>query len=71
MRSVNGSLCLTLYDLMDCSPPDPSVHRISQDWSGLPFPSPGDLPDPGTEPGSPALHVDSLLFEPPERENSN
>ena len=24
-------------------------------WSGLPFPSPGDLPDPGTEPGSPAL----------------
>ena len=24
-------------------------------WSGLPFPSPGDLPDPGTEPGSPVL----------------
>ena len=30
-------------------------------WSGLPFPSPGDLPDPGIEPGSPALHADSLL----------
>ena len=29
-------------------------------WSGLPFPSPGDLPDPGTEPESPALHVDPL-----------
>ena len=34
-------------------------------WSGLPFPSPGDLPDPGTEPVSPALQADALLFEPP------
>ena len=34
-------------------------------WSGLPFPSPGDLPDPGIEPGSPALQVDSLPSEPP------
>ena len=34
-------------------------------WSGLPFPSPGDPPDPGIEPGSPALQVDSLLSEPP------
>ena len=33
--------------------------------SGLPFPSPGDLPDPGIEPGSPALQADSLPFEPP------
>ena len=33
--------------------------------SGLPFSSPGDLPDPGIEPGSPALHADSLLSEPP------
>ena len=32
-------------------------------WSGLPFPSPGDLPDPGTEPGYPALQVDSLPTE--------
>ena len=30
-------------------------------WSGLPFPSPGDLPDPGVKPGSPALQADSLL----------
>ena len=34
-------------------------------WSGLPFPSPGDLPDPGTERRSPALQVDSLPPEPP------
>ena len=34
-------------------------------WSGLPCPSPGDLPDPGIKPRSPALQVDSLLFEPP------
>ena len=29
-------------------------------WSGLPFPSPGDLPDPGIEPGSPAFQADTL-----------
>ena len=34
-------------------------------WSGLPFPSPGDLPDPGIEPRSPALQADSLTSEPP------
>ena len=34
-------------------------------WSGLPFPSPGDLPNPGIEPGSPVLQTDALLSEPP------
>ena len=34
-------------------------------WSGLPFPSPGNLPDPGIKPGSPALQADSLPSEPP------
>ena len=34
-------------------------------WSGLPFPSPGDLPDPGIEPGSPALEADALTSELP------
>ena len=37
-------------------------------WSGLPFPSPGDLPNPGIEPTSPvspALHANSLPTEPP------
>ena len=33
-------------------------------WSGLPFPSPGDLPDLGIEPGSPSLQADSLPAEP-------
>ena len=39
---------------MDCSPPNSSIHGIFQarvlQWVGLPFPSPGDLPDPGVEP---------------------
>ena len=34
-------------------------------WSGLPFPSPGDLPDPGIEPESPVLRADALPSEPP------
>ena len=34
-------------------------------WNGLPFPSPGDLPDPGIKPGSPALWADALPSEPP------
>ena len=34
-------------------------------WSGLPFPSPGDLPDPEIELGSPALEADALTSEPP------
>ena len=34
-------------------------------WSGLPFPSPVDLSDPGIEPGSPTLQADALLSEPP------
>ena len=34
-------------------------------WSGLPFPSPGDFPDPGIEPRSPALQADALPSEPP------
>ena len=36
-----------------------------ESWSGLPFPSPGDLPNPGIKPGSPALRADTLLSEPP------
>ena len=34
-------------------------------WSELPFPSPGDLPNPGIEPGTPALQADALTSEPP------
>ena len=44
----------------------PSVEFSKQEcWSGLPFSSPGDLPDPGIEPGSPALQADALPSEPP------
>ena len=42
---------------MECSRPEY--------WSGLPLPSPGDLPNPGVEPGSPALQANLLLSEPP------
>ena len=40
-------------------------------WSGLSFPSPGDLPDPGIEPTSPALQADFLPTEPPGNRNRN
>ena len=53
--------CLTL-----CDPMDLTVHGILQPeyWSGY-FPSPGDLPNPGTEPRFPILQADSLPAEPP------
>ena len=47
---------------MDCSSAGSSLHGTLR-ASGLPFPPPGDLPDPGIEPGSPALQADSLLTE--------
>ena len=40
-------------------------------WGELPFPSPGDLPDPGIKPGSRAWQVDSLLTEPPGKPKKN
>ena len=44
----------------------PSIAFSRQEyWSGLPFPSPGDLPDPGIEPGSPSFQADALTSEPP------
>ena len=52
-----SQLCPTLCNPMEFSRPEY--------WSGLPFPSPGDLPNPGIEPRSPALQADSLLAEPP------
>ena len=52
---------------MDGSLPGSSLHGILQeeDWSGLPFPSPGDLPNPGIELGSPVFQADALTSEPP------
>ena len=55
--AVQSPSCPTLCNPMDCSPPGSSslgFHR-QQYWSGLPFPPPGDLLNPGTEPKSPAL----------------
>ena len=46
------------------APPSTGFSR-QECWSGLPFPSPGHLPDPGIEPGSHALQADALLSEPP------
>ena len=60
--------CLTLSDLVDCSPSGSSVHGDSLGKNtgvALPCPPPGDLPNPGIEPRSPALQVDSLPAEPP------
>ena len=48
----------------------PSMGFSRQDyWSGLPFPSPGDLPNPGIEPWSPTLEADALTSEPPGKPN--
>ena len=46
------------------APPSMGFSR-QECWSGLPFPSPGDLPDPGIEPRCPALQADALPSEPP------
>ena len=60
-------MCQTLCDPKDCSLPVSSVHESLQarilEWVAIPFPV--DFPNPGTEPGSPALQADSLLPEPP------
>ena len=58
-------LCLTLCDPMDYNASGSSVHGFprQEHWGGLPFPFPGDLPNPGIEPGSLALQADSLPSE--------
>ena len=56
-----------------CATPETAAHQAplslgfsrQEYWSGLPLPSPGDLPDPGIRPGSPASQADSLPPEPP------
>ena len=56
-----------LCNPMDCSLPGSSIHGFSRQeyWSGLPFLSPGDLPNPGIELASPTLQADALPSEPP------
>ena len=50
------------------APPSMGFSR-QEYWSGVPFPSPGDLPNPGIEPRSPALQADALPSEPPGKPN--
>ena len=62
---MGALLCLTISNSMDCRPwALLSMGFVRQEYCcGLLLPSPRDLPDPGTEPGSPALQVDSLPSE--------
>ena len=63
VKSLNG--------VQLCDPMDSSLHQVppsmgfsrQEYWSGLPFPSPGNLSDPGIEPRSPALYTDALPSE--------
>ena len=65
---VKGAqLCPTLWHPMDCSLFGPLEFSRQEYWSGLPFPSPGDLPDSGITPQPPALQADSSPSEPPRK----
>ena len=59
---VIAQSCLTPWTVAHQAPLSMEFSR-QEYWSGLPFPSPGDLPDPGVKPRSPAFQVDSLLSE--------
>ena len=60
-------LCPTLLTpwIIACQAPLSLGFCRREYWTGLPFPSPGDVPDPGIELDSPALQADSLPSEPP------
>ena len=57
-------LFVTLWTVAYQAPQSMGFSR-QEYWTGLPFPSPGDLPDPGIEPGSPTLQADTLPSAPP------
>ena len=59
--------CLTLFDPRDHQAPLSMEFPKQEYWNRLPFPTLGDLPDPGIEPGSLALQAGSLRSEPPEK----
>ena len=68
VKVLVAQLCPTLCDPMDyiaCQASLSMEFSKQEYWSGLPFPPPKDLPNPGTEPTPPALQADSLLSEPP------
>ena len=65
MKSLSHvQLFATPWTIAHQAPPSMGFSR-QEYWSGLPFPSPGDLPDPGIELRSPALQADTLNSEPP------
>ena len=65
MKSISRiRLFATPWTVAHQAPPSMGFSRQGY-WTGLPFPSPGDLPDPGIEPGSPTLQADALPSEPP------
>ena len=63
-------LFATAWTVAYQAPPSMGFSR-QEYWSGLPFPSPGDLPNPGIKPRSPALQGDALTSEPPGKPNSH
>ena len=65
-RSPHVWLFATLWTAAYQAPPSLGFSR-QEYWSGLPFPSPGYLPDPRIEPGSPKLEADALTSEPPRK----
>ena len=71
-KMLVAQLCPTLCNSMGCSCQAPlSMGFSKQDyWNGLPFPPPGDLPDPGIESRSPASQAGSLPSEPPRKPNA-
>ena len=77
-RRMSGGVCVCVCVLrcvqlfvapwtIACQAPLSMEFSRQEYWSGLPFPSPGGIPNSGTEAGSPALQTYSLLSEPPGR----
>ena len=75
LKSESAVLCLVTQSCLTlCNPMDCRAHQAplsmgffrQEYWSGLPYPPPGDFPNPGTKPRSPALQADSLPSELPE-----
>ena len=65
MKVLVAQSCQTFCDSINCSPSGSSVEFSRQEYrSGLPCPSPEDLPDPRIKPRPPTLQADALLSEP-------
>ena len=73
-KKVKSLSCVRLFatpwTIAYQTPPSMGFSR-QEYWSGLPFPPPGDLPNPGIEPRSLALQIDALLSDPPGKQSDN